>query len=251
MPSEPAQIRVEDLRLAYGDFLVQRDLSFSVRRGEVFVIMGGSGCGKSTVMRSLIGLKAPDAGRIYHGGLSFWEAAEAEREKLMRGFGVMYQGGALWSSMTLAQNIGLALEQYTDLRPAEIREVASLKLAFVGLRGFEDFYPAEISGGMRKRAAVARALAMDPEVLFFDEPSAGLDPLSSRNLDDLILELRDVLGSTIVVVTHELASIFRIAGNSAFLDGESKTLLAVGPPLELRDHSPDPRVRRFLSRGEE
>ena len=169
---------------------------------------------------------------------------------MARRFGVMYQGGALWSSMTLAENVGLPLEEYTDLPPPRIRELASFKLSLVGLKGFEDFYPAEISGGMQKRAGVARAMALDPEILFFDEPSAGLDPISARRLDDLILELRDSLGTTMVVVTHDLASIFTIGNNSVFLDPETKTMIAQGHPVKLRDECPDAGVRRFLTRGE-
>jgi phospholipid/cholesterol/gamma-HCH transport system ATP-binding protein len=169
---------------------------------------------------------------------------------MMRRFGVLYQSGALWSSMTLAENVALPLGEYTTLSPGEIRDVVSLKLALVGLAGFEDFYPAEISGGMRKRAGLARAMALDPDILFFDEPSAGLDPLSSRRLDDLILELRDSLGATVVVVTHELASIFTIGDNSVFLDPDTKTMLAVGHPKTLRDTSPEPKIRTFLRRGE-
>ena len=168
----------------------------------------------------------------------------------MRHFGVLYQSGALWSSMTLAENVGLPLEEYTDLSPSDIREVASLKLALVGLAGFEEFYPSEISGGMQKRAGLARAMALDPDILFFDEPSAGLDPISARLLDDLILELRDSLRTTVVVVTHELASIFAIGNNSVFLDSETRTMIAVGNPKTLRDESTDARVRRFLTRGE-
>jgi len=168
----------------------------------------------------------------------------------MRNFGVSYQSGALWSSMTLAENVALPLTEYTDLSPGQIREVVSLKLSLVGLAGFEEFYPSEISGGMQKRAALARAMALDPEVLFFDEPSAGLDPISARLLDDLILELRDSLGATVVVVTHELASIFTIGNNSVFLDPETRTMLAVGDPKKLRDESPIPKVRNFLLRGE-
>jgi phospholipid/cholesterol/gamma-HCH transport system ATP-binding protein len=164
--------------------------------------------------------------------------------------GVLFQSGALWSSMTLAENIGLPLGEYTDLSPEEIREVASLKLALVGLNGFEDYYPSQISGGMQKRAGLARAMALDPEILFFDEPSAGLDPISSRLLDDLILELRDSLGATVVVVTHELASIFTIGNNSVFLDTESRTMIAGGDPKELLAHPPNPTVHRFLTRGE-
>jgi phospholipid/cholesterol/gamma-HCH transport system ATP-binding protein len=245
-----AHIQVQQLTMAYGSFVLMRDLTFTVRRGDVFVIMGGSGCGKSTLLRHLIGLNEPAAGEILYDGRSFTRAAPAAREQMLRRFGVLYQSGGLWSSMTLAENIGLPLGEFTDLDPAEIREVASLKLALVGLRGFEDYYPSQISGGMQKRAGLARAMALDPEILFFDEPSAGLDPISSRLLDDLILELRENLGATIVVVTHELASIFTIATNSVFLDAESRTMIASGPPRELRDHAPDPKVRRFLLRGE-
>jgi phospholipid/cholesterol/gamma-HCH transport system ATP-binding protein len=192
----------------------------------------------------------PAKGRVLYGDKDFWAAEVGDRQRMMRHFGVLYQSGALWSSMTLAENVGLPLEEYTDLNPAGVREVASLKLALVGLAGFEDFYPSEISGGMRKRAGLARAMALDPDVLFFDEPSAGLDPISAKLLDDLILELRDSVGATIVVVTHELASIFAIGDNSVFLDPESRTMIATGNPRTLRDESKDPKVRRFLTRGE-
>ena len=245
-----AHIVVSDLTMAYGDFVIQRDLDFAIRRGDVFVIMGGSGCGKSTLLRHLIGLKSPARGRVLYGEEDFWAAAPERREALMRRFGVLYQSGALWSFMTLAENVGLPLEQYTELSAKQIREVAALKLSLVGLAGFDDFYPSEISGGMQKRAGLARAMALDPDVLFFDEPSAGLDPISSRLLDDLILELSESLGSTIVVVTHELASIFTIANDSVFLDADTKTMIARGDPKTLRDQSPDPKVRRFLTRGE-
>jgi phospholipid/cholesterol/gamma-HCH transport system ATP-binding protein len=245
-----AHIEVRDLTMAYGDFVIQRDLTFTVNRGDVFIIMGGSGCGKSTLMRHLIGLKPPARGEVLYDGWSFWNATDQERERKMRSFGVLYQSGALWSSMTLAENIGLPLGEYTDLGPAEIREVASLKLALVGLAGFEDFYPSEISGGMQKRAGLARAMALDPEILFVDEPSAGLDPISSRRLDELILELRDSLGSTVVVVTHELASIFTIGNDSVFLDPQTKTMIARGDPKSLRDECEDEKVRQFLLRGE-
>jgi phospholipid/cholesterol/gamma-HCH transport system ATP-binding protein len=210
--------------------------------------MGGSGCGKSTLLRHLIGLNEPAKGEIWYGTENFTTAEPARRQQMLQRFGVLYQSGALWSSMTLAQNIGLPLGEYTDLTPAQIREVASLKLGLVGLKGFEDFYPSQISGGMQKRAGLARAMALDPDVLFFDEPSAGLDPISSRLLDDLILELRESLGSTIVVVTHELASIFTIATNSVFLDVETRTMTALGPPKELLQ-SGNASVRRFLTRG--
>ncbi len=244
-----AHIGIRDLTMAYGDFVVQENLNFEIGRGEIFIIMGDSGCGKSTLLRLMIGLKSPTRGQILYEGQSLWDAGEEEFELFRRKFGVLYQSGALWSSLTLAENIGLPLEQYTNLSKGEVRDVCALKLALVGLAGFEDFYPSEISGGMRKRAGLARAMALDPEVLFFDEPSAGLDPISSKRLDDLILELRDSLGSTIVVVTHELASIFAIGDNSVFLDAEKRTQVAVGPPARLRDECPDEKVRIFLRRG--
>ena len=237
--------------MAYGSFVVMRDLDFSIPPGEVFIIMGGSGCGKSTLMRHMIGLMAPTKGQVLYDGVSFWDSDPEERARMMRRFGVLYQSGALWSSMTLAENVALPLQQYTDLTAESIREIVSLKLALVGLAGFEDYFPSEISGGMRKRAGLARAMALDPDVLFFDEPSAGLDPISARLLDDLILELRDSLGTTIVVVTHELASIFAIADNSVFLDTDTKTQITLGNPRTLRAESPDPKVRRFLTRGED
>ena len=243
-------IVAQDLTMAYGDFIIQRDLNFTVRRGDIFVIMGGSGCGKSTLLRHMTGLKSPARGRVLFDGVSYWESSPAEQQRIKRGFGVSFQSGALWSSLTLAENVALPLGEYTDLAVADITEVVSLKLSLVGLSGFEEFYPSEISGGMQKRAALARAIALDPEILFFDEPSAGLDPISSRRLDDLILELRDSLGTTIVVVTHELASIFAIGNNSVFLDTETRTMIASGDPKTLRDESPDPGVRRFLNRGE-
>ena len=241
-------IEVRHLTMAFGDFVVMRDLDFTVNRGDVCVIMGGSGCGKSTLLNHLIGLLEPAKGEILYDGTSFTTAAPAERDTMLRRLGVLFQSGALWSSMTLAENVGLPLQQYTDLSPSQIREVASLKLALVGLNGFEDYYPNEISGGMQKRAGLARAMALDPEYLFFDEPSAGLDPISSRLLDELILELRGSLGATIVVVTHELASIFTIANTSVFLDVAARTITARGDPKDLL-HSGNDAVRRFLSRG--
>jgi len=248
-PERAEQIEVRDLTMAYGDKLVLRDLNFTVRRGAIFIVMGGSGCGKTTLLRHMIGLLEPVAGEVLYEGQSFTKAGPAQREAMLRRFGVLYQGGALWSSMTLSENVGLPLEEFTDLSPGEIREVAALKLALVGLNGFEDFFPNEISGGMLKRAGLARAMALDPEILFFDEPSAGLDPVSSSLLDELILDLRDNLGSTVVVVTHELPSIFKIGDDSVFLDGESKTMIARGAPKELLDHCGDPRVHRFLTRA--
>ena len=250
MSAEPnIKIEIRDLTMAYGSFVVMRDINAQIKRGEIFVIMGGSGCGKSTLLRHMIGLKQPAKGDIYYDGAPFWQSTDQERQEKLRRFGVLFQGGALWSSMTLAENIGLVLGEYTEFPPTEIREIARLKLSLVGLKGFEDYYPAEISGGMCKRAGLARALALDPEVLFFDEPSAGLDPISSRHLDELILQLRDSLGATFVVVSHELASIFTIADNSVFLDPITRTMRASGNPRELLKHSTDPAVREFLTRG--
>jgi len=251
MNQREAHITVKDLTMAYGGFAIQRNLNFTIQHGDIFLIMGGNGCGKSTIMRALVGLKEPAKGQVLYEGINFWEAEPGERDRTMRRFGVMFQSGALWSSMTLAENVALSLEEYTDLSPGQIREVVSLKLAMVGLSGFEEFYPSEISGGMQKRAGVARAMALDPDILFFDEPSAGLDPVSSRRLDDLILELRDSLGSTMVVVTHELASIFAIGDNSVFLDPETRTMIASGHPKKLLAESRDPKVHKFLTRGEE
>jgi phospholipid/cholesterol/gamma-HCH transport system ATP-binding protein len=250
MPTAEAPIVVRDLTMAYGSFMIQRDLTFTVRRGDIFIIMGGSGCGKSTLLRHLIGLMPPAKGDVLIDGENFWKAALEDQERLKRRFGVLFQSGGLWSSMTLAENVALPLQQYTALGPGQIQELVSLKLALVGLAGFEAFYPSEISGGMQKRAGLARAMSLDPDLLFFDEPSAGLDPISSRRLDELILELRDSLGSTVVVVTHELASIFTIGNNSVFLDAETKTMIATGDPKMLRDECPEAKVREFLTRGE-
>lgn len=235
--------------MAYGDFIIQHDLNFTIDRGEVFIIMGGSGCGKSTLLRHLVGLMTPARGKIFYEGTDYWVVPQEDRDRINRRMGILYQGGALWSSMTLAENVALPLHEYTDLSIRQIRGIVSLKLALVGLAGFEDYMPAEISGGMRKRASLARAIALDPDILFFDEPSAGLDPISAKLLDDLILEIRDSLGATIVIVTHELASIFAIGDNSIFLDPETKTMIAGGNPNTLLAETSDPRVQRFLTRG--
>jgi len=248
--SVPA-IEVKNLEIGYGSYVVMRNITFEVSAGQVLVIMGGSGCGKSTLLKYLIGLKEVEKGEILYHGRSFSKASPEEQEEMQRTFGVLYQGGALWSALTLAENVALPLEQYSKLSAEEISEVVSIKLALVGLKGFEEFYPAEISGGMRKRAGLARAMALDPALLFFDEPSAGLDPLTSRRLDDLILRLRDSLGTTIVVVTHELPSIFTIADTSIFLDAETKQMIAHGDPRELvKEGRSDPKVREFLLRGD-
>jgi phospholipid/cholesterol/gamma-HCH transport system ATP-binding protein len=250
IPTVQPHLKIRNLEMRYGDFLIQENLNFDINKGDIFIIMGGSGCGKSTLLKHLIGLYHPAKGSIVYGEQDLWAASDEERQAILKNVGILYQQGALWSSLTLAENIAVPLEEYTDLSAAERREVASLKLALVGLAGFEDFYPSEISGGMCKRAGLARAMALDPDILFFDEPSAGLDPISAKLLDDLILELSEALGTTIVIVTHELASIFAIGNNSIFLDSETKTMLATGNPNHLRDHSPDERVRRFLLRGE-
>ena len=250
MTDRQAHITVKNLTMAYGDFVLMRDLSYTVYRGDIFIIMGGSGCGKSTMMNILIGLKKPATGRVLYGEVDFWGSPPETRDRIIRRAGVMYQSGALWSSMTLAENVALPLETYKNLTAAEIKEVVELKLALVGLAGFEEFYPSEISGGMQKRAGIARAMALDPEILLFDEPSAGLDPVSARRLDDMILELRDSLGTTMVVVTHELASIFAIGNNSVFLDVSKRTMTATGDPKQLLAESRDPVVHEFLTRGE-
>ncbi len=248
LSSQPV-IEVRDLDMGYGGFVLMRDINFTVNKGDIFIIMGGSGCGKSTLLKIMIGLKEPARGQVLYDGVSLWDSEHGDRDNIMRRFGVLYQSGALWSSMTLAENIALPLEQYTGLKPGQVREIVSLKLSLVGLAGFGDYYPSELSGGMRKRAGLARAMALDPDILFFDEPSAGLDPVSARLLDDLILEIRDSLGSTVVVVTHELASIFSIGNNSVFLDVDTKTMTAHGHPKKLLEEHRDPKVFNFLTRG--
>ena len=248
-PAADPHIEVKSLTMAYGDYVLMRDLQFTVNRRDIFIIMGGSGSGKSTLMRHMIGLQQPAAGDILYNGESFIRAGALQREEMIRRFGVMYQNGALWSSLTLAENVALPLEQFTGYSGAQIRSIVSGKLALVGLAGFEDFYPAAISGGMAKRAGVARALALDPEVLFLDEPSAGLDPMSALRMDELILALRDSLGMTIVVVTHELDSLLFIGNNSIFLDVDSHTQVATGNPKDLRDRSDNAKIREFLTRG--
>jgi phospholipid/cholesterol/gamma-HCH transport system ATP-binding protein len=244
-----AHVTVKNLTMAYGDYVVMRDLDFTIRRGDVFFIMGGSGCGKSTLFRHLIGLNEPARGEVWYGETNFTAAADEERERIRQRFGILFQSGALWSAMTLAENVGLPLERFTRLRPDEVHEMAQVKLSLVGLKGFEEHFPSEISGGMQKRAGLARAIALDPEILFFDEPSAGLDPVTSRLLDELILSLRESLGATVVIVSHELPSILSIADDCIFLDTDARTITAQGPPRELLAHPPNPNVHRFLTRG--
>lgn len=248
--NEIPQISVSGLTMAYDRQVIQEDLTFSVRRGDIFVIMGGSGCGKSTLMRHLVGLKKPSAGSVCYDQVDFWAQNPSRQRRIMRNWGILYQGGALWSSMTLAENIAVPLKEYTDLNAGQIRDVIELKLALVGLAGFQDYYPSELSGGMQKRAGLARAMALDPQILFCDEPTSGLDPVSARRLDQLILELRESLGATVVVVSHDLASIYTIASNGLFLDGESRTMLATGTPQQMLDAG-NLVVGEFLTRGRE
>jgi phospholipid/cholesterol/gamma-HCH transport system ATP-binding protein len=242
-------IEIRDLTMAFGSNVIQRNLSFPVYRGDIFVIMGGSGCGKSTLLKHMLGLLEPAAGEILYSGTSFTNASASERDAMRRSWGITYQSGGLFSAMTLEQNVSLPLQLYTDHSPAQIKDVVRYKLSLVGLGGFESYYPSEISGGMNKRAALARAIALDPQILFFDEPSAGLDPISSRLLDDLILQLTESIGATVVMVTHELPSIFAIATNSVYLDANTRTMIDYGDPNQLREHSEEAVVRQFLTRS--
>jgi phospholipid/cholesterol/gamma-HCH transport system ATP-binding protein len=244
----PPHISVRNLDVRYGEYVVMHDVSFDVQRGDVFVIMGGSGSGKSTLLNALIGLVEPAAGEILYNGKSFTHTPEHERLEISSRFGVLFQFGALWSGLTLAENVALPLEQLTNLSAREIRELAELKLALVGLGASTELYPHQISGGMQKRAGLARAMALDPEILFFDEPSSGLDPITARRLDDLIIELRDSLNTTIVIVSHDLASIFATATDGIYLDNSVKTVTASGDPKQMLAHPPNPRVHAFLTR---
>jgi phospholipid/cholesterol/gamma-HCH transport system ATP-binding protein len=249
--SAPPAIGVEGLECRYGDVVVLSGLTFAVQTGELFFVIGGSGCGKTTLLRHLVGLMTPARGVVRYFGEDFTAAGVTARRDLLKTFGVLYQSGALWSSMSLRENVALPLEQYTTLSRRERGEIVALKLAQVGLAGFEDYFPAELSGGMRKRAGLARALALDPRIVFFDEPSAGLDPVTSRKLDELILQIRETFGTTMVIVSHELASIYALADRVVMLDREAQGIIAEGRPRELAAASDDPRVREFLTRGEE
>ena len=244
----PLKIETRGLTLAFGDRVIQHDVALRVPQGSIFALMGASGCGKSTVLKGLVGLLRPIAGTVLVDGESYWEVPEARRTLINRRYGVLFQSAALWSSLTVAENVALPLRLFTRQRPAAIADLVHLKLALVGMEAAAALMPAELSGGMRKRAGLARALALDPEVLFFDEPSAGLDPITSKRLDDLILELREGLGTTIVLVSHELPSLFSIADDGAFLDADARTVIATGAPAWLRDHCTHPTVQAFMHR---
>lgn len=243
------RIAVKDLTVAFGTRVIQSELSFSIRQGSIFAIMGGSGCGKSTVLKAMVGLLRPASGTIAVDGENYWAASEARRTVISRRFGVLFQSGALWSSMTVAENVALPLQMFTSLAADAIAVLVQLKLSFVGMGAAAGRMPSELSGGMRKRAALARAIALDPQFLFFDEPSAGLDPITSKRLDELILELSKGLGATVIIVSHELPSLFGICDDGVFLDAESKTAIAHGSPQALRDSCDHPTVRAFMERG--
>lgn len=245
------QIEVVDVSIAYDDNVILRDINFAVHPGEIFIVMGGSGCGKTSLLQAIVGLDKPLLGDVYYSGINFWHAERFIQEEIMKRTSVLFQNGALWSSMTLAENVALPLRQFTELTAKQVAEVVALKMSLVGLSGYEDYYPSELSGGMIKRAALARAMALDPEILFFDEHTAGLDPMSAAMLDNLIVEMRNSFGMTAVIVTHDIASIMAIGDNAIFLDDETQTIIARGSPKELLAGSEQPKVRDFLTRGGE
>lgn len=242
-------ISVRDLSIGYGSRVVQEHLTFDVRKNDIFFIIGGSGCGKTTLLKHMIGLIEPRAGEVLYDGVNYYHSSEETQLALLKSWGITYQSGALFSSMTLAENVALPLQLYTDLSEKQIAETVAYKLALVGLAGFESFYPAELSGGMHKRAGLARAIALDPQLLFFDEPSAGLDPISSLRLDQLIVQICQALNSTVIIVSHELPSILSIGTHCVFLDTQAKTMLDSGDPKQLLHNSKQEKVRKFLSRA--
>jgi len=244
----PPRLQVQRLAFGYGETPVQHDISFDVRTGSIFAIMGGSGCGKSTLLKCLVGLLRPSAGVVLFGDEDYWAAPYSRRAEIGRGFGVLFQGGALWSSMTAAENVALPLEMFTELDPASIDALVQLKLSLVGLETGRASMPADLSGGMRKRVGLARALSLDPEILFLDEPSAGLDPISARRLDEVILALRNGFGLTVVMVSHELPSLLAICDDGIFLDTDTRTAIAHGSPQELQKNSEHPTVHAFMNR---
>src|SRR3984957_4540947 len=249
-PGDSPLLALRDVTLAFGPKVIQHDLAFDVHRGSIFAVMGGSGCGKSTVLKSMIGLLRPRAGKIFGEGEDYWGGAEVRRTEIGRRFGVLFQSAALWSALTVGENVALPMQMFTKLSGAEIETLVRLKLDLVVMGAAEDRLPAALSGGMRKRAGLARAIALDPDILFFDEPSAGLDPITSQRLDELILELRDGLGATVVIVSHELPSLFRICDDGVFLDADARTAIAHGAPRDLRDTCSHPTVRAFMHRAE-
>jgi len=241
-------IEVEGLKAAYGDHVVLEDVSFRVRSGEIFVIVGGSGCGKSTLLKYLIGLYQPVAGRVRVGGVDIAQADDQALTEFKRHIGVLFQSSALIGSMTLAENVALPLQEHTDLPPSVIDDVVRMKLSMVDLAGYEDYLPAELSGGMKKRAGLARAMALDPTILFFDEMSAGLDPVTAVELDTMVKSINEGMGTTMVVVTHELESIFSIASRAIMLDRAARGIIAEGRPRDLQKDASDPRVFNFFNR---